>query len=188
MENSSRFQFKEFMKVPKNLIAPYYGTDRLMGQTYSILVETIVENIVRRLISKRIPIMDTALALTLGKPFEGMFYFGEAPDTIGNEDFLDSVMAGAQTTPGQFVGQYILETCKKGFHFPSGDFVDMLVVLASKALSRPTMGFAAGFLPQNLNDQLAVVNAVLTSQKRIGFSSFMDVSKSAGGKDLRRRL
>jgi hypothetical protein len=183
-----KFDFKDIMRVPENLIAPYYGTDRIFGQTYVILVETIVENIVRRLISRRVSVTDTALGLALGKPFEGMLYFGEDPPPFTAEDsgMLDNAMIGLQTAPGQWVGQYLLETFRHGFHFPRGDIMDALVVAASKALSRPLMGFASKFMPKNLNDQLAVVNALLRSQREAGLSSMLSSEGKKGGSGIRR--
>jgi hypothetical protein len=182
MDSSQKFDFTEVMRVPENLIAPYYGTDRIFGQSYVILVETIVENILRRLISRRVPVTDTALGLALGKPFEGMLFFGEepAPFTADDSEMMDNALIGLQTAPGQWVGQYLLETFRHGFHFPRGDIMDALIVAASKALSRPLMGFASGVMPKNLNDQLAVVNALLRSQRNAGLSTWM------AKEDLRR--
>jgi hypothetical protein len=189
---ANKFDFKNIMNVPENLIAPYYGTDRIFGQTYVILFETIVENILRRLISRRVPVMETALGLALGKPFEGMLYFGEEPPPFSAQgvSMFTNALVGLQTAPGQWMGQYILETFRKGFHFPRGDIVDALIVSASKALSRPLMGFASGFMPKNLNDQLAVVNALLRSQRNVGLSSMLSAGapqkrEGSGGQDMR---
>ena len=190
MSKAARFDIKNVDQLAKNLAAPYYGTDRIVGTTYQVLIETIVENIVRRLTGMRIPVSETAMSLALGKPFEGMFYFGEAPDVVKEQDYTDSAMTGLQTAPGQFVGQYLMSVFKKGFVLPRFDFRDMAVTALSKSVSRPLMKFLAEFLPKKLNDQINVLNVMLLSQKKYGAGYF--VKEDDGGlvineADLRRR-
>ena len=179
-EGESRFDFKNITQVFKNAVAPFNGTDALIGTTYIVLVETIVESIVRRLVSKKQSMNDIFLALTLGKPFEGMFYFGAEPLPPGQQDYGDAALSGAQTAPGQFVGQYLVSTFYKGFRMPGFDIVDMALTVGSKAASRPVLKFLDDILPDDLTLKADVINTILQRQRAHGLNSLLSDDK--GGK------
>ena len=176
-QKPSRFDFENITEVFKNSYAPYNGIDQIVGTTYFVLVETIVETIVRRLVSKRIPMTDVASALMLGKAFEGMFYFGEDPEEPGEQKIQDAALSGAQTAPGQFVGQYLLSIFQKGFTMPSFDLVDMLVTVGSKTISRPVVGWLDGLMPKDLKSKVDLLNHLLRAQRRNGLKDLFDSEK-----------
>ena len=147
MAGDPRFDMKNFTEIFKNSVAPFYGSDRIVGTSYVVLVETLVESVIRRLAGMQIGIFSTAASLALGKPFEGMFYFGEEPGPPAVQEYMDSALSGLQTTPGQFVGQYLVATFGSGFHVPGFNIKDMLLTAAAKTLSRPLMTFIDGYMP-----------------------------------------
>ena len=189
----SRFDMKNFTNIFKNSIAPYYGTDRIAGATYQVLIETIVENIVRRLAGKRVPVLYSAGSLAIGKSFEGMFFFGDDPLAPRLADWVTSFTDGLKTTPGQYLGQYILTILDKGFVLPSPDLMDAAVTAVAKGLSRTAMKAIGGYLPNNLQTQNDVVTIILQRQKAAGLSGLMaeePPQRPSGGMDddgLRRR-
>ena len=182
MAKDTRFDMKNFTEVFTNSVAPFYGSDRIVGTSYVVLVETLVESVIRRLVGMKTGIISTAASLALGKPFEGMFYFGDEPPPPATQEYMDSALSGLQTTPGQFVGQYLVSTFSKGFTMPGFDVADMILTAAAKTMSRPLMTFIDKYMPNDLQKQIVVVNRILARQRSIGLKQMFATADDGGAR------
>ena len=166
----SGFEFKNLMNVPKNLLAPFAGTDRIVGSLTTISSEMIVAKILRNFINAP-PASWTDLFFihTISLPFlGGLTGFMDPPEPIAKgSKWIGQVQAGAQGVPAVMLAQYIWTTALgAGFHLPTFSMSDVLLTAGAKTLTRPLLFMVSGMFPKSLENQLAVLNKIVQGQNK----------------------
>jgi hypothetical protein len=166
----------EYTNVLSNVIVPFdpRRTKLLLGSLEYIAAEVVVAKVCRKIIKAdnkgwaelayvhalSLPFMGGAAAL-----FEGNNDY-EGKDKEGKDiGFGSHLMDGAKGIPAVLIAQYILESFTKGFHAPWFNLKDLLITAATKALTRPIVGFIFTYLPEDAQTNLRVLDVLVQRQR-----------------------
>jgi hypothetical protein len=156
---------KQAKNIFNNAVAPFYGTDRIVGTSFNIAVNVLVETTLRQMVGwKKVPMFDKIAYHALSQPFIGGVLASGDYTKAGEGKMYDAFADGARGIPAVLLGQYILYTLYGGFHIPKLDMSELMVVAATKLLSRPIVSSAAAWLPKQLKDQIGVIDSIYASQ------------------------
>ena len=160
------FDWKNFMNVPYNLVQPVFGTDRIGGAITHVTAEVVVAKIIRQFINAP-PRSWSNLAFIhlISLPFlGGPVGFLNPNKAITSSKFNEALMDGAKGIPGVLLAQYVVSTADLGFHVPSANLRDLMVMAAAKILTRPLLAMTSGFWPETLKGQMTVFNKIIANQ------------------------
>ena len=168
----------EYTNVLTNVITPVdpRRTDLLFGSLEYVAAEVVVAKIVRKIIKADTKgWAELAYIHTLSLPFiggAGAFFEGNNPyegvDKKGEKvTFTTQLMDGAKGIPAVLLAQYIFASFTKGFHVPWFNMKDLLITAATKALTRPVVGFVYTYLPSNAQDNLQLLEILFNRQRDI---------------------
>jgi hypothetical protein len=148
-----------------NMIAPYAGSDRIVGTTFNVAAEVIVESAVRMMIGqKKLNWFDMVAYHAISQPFMMAFLASGDLTDVGKGDYWDQVVDGFRGVPAVLLAKYILFTYYRGFFVPGFDWKELLMTAGTKTITRPIVHTVQKWLPKTLQDQLAVVDAIYKSQ------------------------
>ena len=148
-----------------NAIAPYAGTDRIVGTSFNIAAEVVVESAVRKLVGqKKLEWFDMVAYHAISQPFIGAFVAGGDLRPVGKGTYTDQTIDGFRGVPAVLLAKYILYTYYRGFFLPGFDWKALLMTAGTKTITRPIVHTAQKWLPKTLQDQLGVVDALYASQ------------------------
>ena len=166
----------DYLNIGTNIILPFdpRRTRLILGTLEYVAAEVIVSKIVRKLMRA-----DTKGWLELGyihalsMPFLG----GAAAFVERNSGYrgtdsankavgvVTNVMDGAKGIPAVLIAQYIIQAFSKGFHVPWFNLKDLLITGATKAITRPVIGFIIQYLPTAAQVNLMVVEELVNRQR-----------------------
>jgi len=134
--------------VPMNLIVPFDFRKEsvLSGTVTAIAFETIVSKMLRQLtgIQKK-GWGELAFIHTIAQPFlGGVNYFSNKTRVTADPPFMTALQDGAKDAPAMILAAYIAQVGQSGFAIPRIGVQDLLMVLASKAISRALQVQVAG--------------------------------------------
>ena len=165
----------EYTNVLKNVVVPFdpRRTKLLLGSLEYIAAEVVVAKIVRKIIKADTKgWAELCYIHALSLPFMGGAAAFAEPnnDYEGNDKdgkkvgFTTQLMDGAKGIPAVLIAQYILESFSKGFHAPWFNLKDLLITAATKALTRPVVGFIFTYLPKDAQTNLRVLDVLVNRQ------------------------
>ena len=148
-----------------NMIAPYAGSDRIVGTTFNVAAEVIVESAVRMMIGqKKLNWFDMVAYHAISQPFMMAFVAGGDLSGVGTGSYMDQAIDGFRGVPAVLLAKYILYTYYQGFFLPGFNMKELLLTAGTKTITRPIVHTVQKWLPKTLADQIAVVDAIYGSQ------------------------
>ena len=159
-----------------NISKPYTG-QQAYGALYSLAMDVIVSDIVRRFLKSRKTYTHLIATMGIGKFVEGGVWWGEDYPwsySQGSETLTDSFKTGAMHSVGPFLGEYVVETANQGFHIPKPSMGNILTVIGCKALSRALGANIVQYMPEDLQNGLIVFNYIVANQQRMGLGRLVN--------------
>lgn len=146
------------VNVAKNLIQPFYGTDRIGGAAVEIGSSAGVEWFVRWMTkNKGQSLFDIVTAHTISKPFRGgLTAFSPGVPLQKKGDHVQQLLTGAKDGMAVLFGYWLVSISQKGFLMKFPSFWEMFVVLGSKSAHQEILSFAQKWTPDALAAQLDV--------------------------------
>ena len=166
----------DYLNIGTNIILPFdpRRTRLILGTLEYVAAEVVVTKIVRKLMrAENKGWLELAYIHALSMPFlGGAAAFVAAADRYegtaesgGAVGVVNNVVDGAKGIPAVLIAQYIIQSFSKGFHVPWFNLKDLFVTAASKALTRPLVGFVYKYLPDDMATNLAVVDQMIRRQR-----------------------
>ena len=156
-----------------NLLVPYTaGGKAVMGAATYIAIETIVGQVVRRIMKAPMNVRDSIEIHAYTVPFLGQMNFGEpypefSLDKSEPVDVMDQATEGAKQIPAATIGYIAQKIRQSGFKVPSFAGNDFLYLCVGKIVSRILTAYIHTSLPEDVQAGLAVLNAIASKQKEI---------------------
>lgn len=167
----------DYLNIATNVVTPFdpRRTKLLLGSLEYIAFEVVVAKIIRKIIKA-----DTkgwahlAYIHALSLPFMGgaAGFFNRNSAYVGQDadgkpiGFMTHLTDGAKGIPAVILAQYVLESFTKGFHVPWFNLKDLLLTGATKAITRPVIGFVIKYLPNAAQANLMVVEELVDRQRQ----------------------
>ena len=168
----------DYTTIATNVILPFdpRRTKLLMGSLEYIAAEVVVAKVVRKIIRADTKgWLELAYVHALSLPFMGgtAAFFEPTENYAGKEragtgkdiTFPTQIMDGAKGIPAVLVAQYIIDSFAKGFHAPWFNMKDLLITAGTKMLTRPIVGFVYTYLPENAQENLAILDGLIERQR-----------------------
>ena len=153
--------------IPQNIIAPFYGIERLTGSAEKVFLEVFVGKVLRKIIGDKDPfsVVDLFMIHTFSLPFIGAVnpYRRDKVDSLATDSTFDNVLTGASEIPATLAGFWVNKVLNKGMVLPWMGISDILWLSASKAISQSVMGLLGPvfnnveFLRKGQQDHVALV-------------------------------
>ena len=158
---------KDLGNVPRNLIAPVAGTRPIIGAAQYVLLECVVEKIIRKAAKATdYRWRDLFVIHSLSLPFIGGFGKILSPAPVAVESAMyDQLQDGLGGSIAVFYAQYISETMSKGFYVPRPTVRDVLITVLAKVVTRPLLALISRFMPAELRNGVVALNRVFGLQK-----------------------
>ena len=148
-----------------NAVAPFAGSDRIVGTTFNVAAEVLVESAVRKMVGqKKIEWFDMVAYHAISQPFMMAFVAGGDLTEVGRGTYKDQAIDGFRGVPALLLAKYILYTYYQGFFLPGFNMKELLLTAGTKTITRPIVHTVQKWLPKTLADQIAVVDAIYGSQ------------------------
>ena len=161
------FESKNAMNVIWNLLDPYYN--KPSESALQIIADTVVENIVRKVLKQPASWKQIAATHAISMPFRGSPFVLQ-PGTVFDEDadFMDQAMQGLLQAPSILFAQYIKETAMQGPHLPKPVLWDIISIVVAQIVSAPAMMYASKWFPEAIGARVKVLKAMYQKQKTTG--------------------
>ena len=155
--NAGRYNLSNATNAFWSLIAPYSGSQAI-GSAQIIAADTVVEKLLRRVLNVPNTWTDVGLSHALSMPFRRAV---DIPIDTKPNGWPDSFKRAGNSSVSVLIGQFILETFRRGFHFPGANkaaFWNLAVVFAAQGISTPAKEFIFEMMGQ-LEDDSSVRKA-----------------------------
>ena len=156
-----------------NVLKPYtMGGKTVMGAATYIGIETLVGQVVRRIMRAPYNVAEGLELHAYSVPFLGQLNFGERYadynlDSKAKFELVDEASEGAKAIPAAVVGFTAMKLRKEGMKVPAYANRDFLYMLVGKILSRPLTAFVFTSLPEDFQTGLTVLNSLANRQKAV---------------------
>ena len=162
--------FADAVNIPKNVLLPWnpMQSQKLLGTVEYVAIEVVVASLFRRLLG----FPRKAFGDLIQVHAASMAFLGGASAPFGPIGPLEqtpwqNLIDGAKGIPAVLLGQYAVETFKRGFHVPGSGWTmsDVFASAASKTISRPLFGLIYPTLKRaKLHVPMQEVNQMQTNQ------------------------
>jgi hypothetical protein len=164
-------EYGAFEGAIQNHIAPF--THGISAPITYIALEVLVSKLIRRFVGTNLGWMELLQIHTLSLPFIGplmgwfdppikhqAFVKKKATTEADKYAFTDQLMDGAKGIPAVLFAEYILETFRRGFHYPKMRFKDIAVTAVAKTATRPLTVAIFPYLPADNRASYLVLEAI----------------------------
>ena len=161
----------DVLNIPRNAIAPFKTGLLAMGSFEYIVMEVIVDMVVRMLVGSvvrgvsRKRIMDLVAVHTLSLPIMGGLAGGFNTYHDESATFVDHLGDGAKGILAVYTAQYVHGISCSGFYIPRPGALDAIVTAAAKTLSRPLNAMLAQYAPDQVKHAIKAVTEVIRTQQ-----------------------
>lgn len=165
-----------------NILKPVMGGGKLtMGAAEYVTIETLVGQIIRKVMKVPTNIGESVELHTYSLPFLGQLNFGDEarPYELDKKvpfKFVEEATQGAKHIPAAIVGYSAMRVRRDGLRVPAYANRDFLYMLVGKILSRPVTQFIFQSLPDDFQLGLVTLQALADRQQAV----IKSIAKPAG--------
>lgn len=149
-----------------NTLEPVWGSQQIMGSAQYVAIETLVGQVVRRIMSLNTNWWDAIETHTFSLPVIGSMNFGEPMASVKAKPQVGALAVdGSKAIPGAIIGYIAHKIRQDGLRIPAFANRDFVALLIGKIVSRPIQGYLAQVLPKQFTASQAVLDALFNRQR-----------------------